>query len=59
MRCKIFGAAMTLAQLSRIANPITVLVAAGFAAGIAGSSHAAGRVAVFEFELKHGDLVPG
>jgi hypothetical protein len=54
------GAVMNLAQLSRIASPITFLFTASLAAGVAASTaHAAGKVAVFEFELQHGDPVPG
>jgi hypothetical protein len=60
MRCSIFGAVMTLTQLFSIANPITFLFTASLAGGVAaGAAHAADRVAVFEFELQHGDLVPG
>ena len=51
---------MNLAQLSRIASPITFLFTASLAAGVAASAaHAAGKVAVFEFELQRGDPVPG
>lgn len=54
------GAVLTLAQLFRIAKPITFLFMAGLMAGLAVSAaHAGGKVAVFEFELRHGDLVPG
>jgi hypothetical protein len=61
MRCSIFiGAVMNLTQLSSIATPITFLITASLIASVAtGAAHAAGRVAVFEFELQHGDLVPG
>jgi hypothetical protein len=55
-----FGAIMNLAQLSPIANPITFLFTASLAAGaVVSAADAAGKVAVFEFELLHGDLVPG
>lgn len=47
---------MTLAQLFRIAKPGAFLFTAGLSAG---AVQAADRVAVFEFELQHGDLVPG
>lgn len=51
---------MTLAQLFSIAKPVTFLITASFAVCVAaGAAHAAGKVAVFEFELRHGDLVPG
>jgi hypothetical protein len=51
---------MTLAQLFPIAKPITFLFTAGFAVSVAASAaDAAGKVAVFEFEIEHGDLVPG
>ena len=52
-----FGAVMTLTQLFSSAKPITFLFVASFVA--ASAAHAAGKVAVFEFELEHGDLVPG
>lgn len=50
------GATMTLTQPFSIAKSLTLLLAASF---IAGAAHASGKVAVFEFELQHGDLVPG
>ena len=54
------GAVMNLAQLSRIANPITFLFTASLAVSVAvGAAHADGKVAVFEFELQHSDPVPG
>lgn len=61
MRCSVFiGAVMKLAQLSAIANPITFLFTASLATGIVSTAaQAAAKVAVFEFELQHGDLVPG
>lgn len=60
MRCSIFGADMTLTQHFSIATPITFLFTASLIAGVATSAaDAAGKVAVFEFELQHGDLVPG
>ena len=60
MRAIFFGAVMNLKQLSSIATPITFLLAASLiATTIAAPAHAAGKVAVFEFELEHGDLVPG
>ena len=60
MRAIFFGAVMNLKQLSSIATPITFLLAASLiATAVASPAHAAGKVAVFEFELEHGDLVPG
>lgn len=51
---------MTLAQLFSNAKSLTFLITASFALSVAASAaHAAGKVAVFEFELQHGDLVPG
>lgn len=51
---------MTLAQLLPIANPITFLLTTSLVASVApGAAHAESKVAVFEFELQHGDLVPG
>ncbi len=51
---------MTLTQLFSIAKPITFLVTASFGVSVAaGAAQAAERAAVFEFELTHGDLVPG
>lgn len=55
-----FGAMMSLTQPSSIATPITFLLTASLIiAAVASPAHAAGKVAVFEFELEHGDLVPG
>ena len=51
---------MNLTQLLRIEKPITFLVAASFGVGVVVSAgHAAETAAVFEFELAHGELVPG
>lgn len=51
---------MNLTPHLPIATPITFLLTASLAAGVAASTaDAAGKVAVFEFELQHGDLVPG
>ncbi|MDQ2633522.1 MAG: DUF3280 domain-containing protein [Pseudomonadota bacterium] len=51
---------MNLTQPFSIATPITFLAAAGLAATVvASAAHAADKVAVFEFELQHGALVPG
>jgi hypothetical protein len=55
-----FGAVMTLTKQFSIATPITFLITASLAGTVAvGAAHAADKVAVFEFELQHGDLVPG
>lgn len=60
MRYNIFGAVMTLTQYCPIASPTTFLLTASLATGVTVSTaHAAAKVAVFEFELQHGDLVPG
>jgi hypothetical protein len=61
MRCSIFiGATMTLAKQFSIATPLTFLITASLMAGVATSAaRAAGKAAVFEFELQHGELVPG
>lgn len=51
---------MNLIQLSSIATPIISVLTASLAVCIvAGAACAADKVAVFEFELKHGDLPPG
>ena len=51
---------MNLTQRFSIATPITFLLTASLVAAVVASpAHAAGKVAVFEFELEHGDLVPG
>lgn len=50
---------MTLTQLFSIAKPITFLIVASFGASAAATAYAAEKAAVFEFELTHGDLVPG
>jgi NAD(P)-dependent dehydrogenase (short-subunit alcohol dehydrogenase family) len=57
MRSEFYGATMRLTQLFPIAKPITFLLLASFLA--TGAAHAAGKAAVFQFELEHGDLVPG
>lgn len=61
MRCSVLSVPdMNLTQHFRIATPVTFLLTASLATGVAASAvHAAGKVAVFEFELQHGDLVPG
>ncbi|HEY6630425.1 MAG TPA: DUF3280 domain-containing protein [Rhizobiaceae bacterium] len=51
---------MSLTRLSSIANPAALLFTASLTLGVAASvAHAAEKVAVFEFELQHGDIVPG
>jgi hypothetical protein len=51
---------MTLTQLFSIAKPLTFLSTASFGACVAASAgHAAAKIAVFDFELEHGSLVPG
>lgn len=51
---------MTLSQLFAPATPVTFLFLATIATCVAApSSYAAEKVAVFDFELQHGDLVPG
>ena len=51
---------MNLTQRFSIATPITFLLTASLVAAVVASpAHGAGKVAVFEFELEHGDLVPG
>jgi hypothetical protein len=51
---------MTLSQLFPAATPITFLFLATIAAcGSATPGYAAGKAAVFDFELEHGSLVPG
>ena len=60
MRALFLGAVMNLNHLSSIATPKNFLLCAGLAASIAASdANAAEKVAVFEFELQHGDLAPG
>ena len=54
------GAVMNLKQLFSIATPIIFVLTASLIAGaVASTAHAAVKVAVFEFELRHGDIVPG
>jgi hypothetical protein len=51
---------MTLTQLFSIAKPLTFLFTASFGACVAANAgHAAAKIAVFDFELEHGSLVPG
>ncbi|WP_245427118.1 DUF3280 domain-containing protein [Mesorhizobium sp. YM1C-6-2] len=55
-----FGAVMTLTQQLSISTPMAFLLTASLAVGItANTAHADGKAAVFEFELQHGELVPG
>lgn len=55
-----FGAKMNLTGNFLRSTPVALLFTASlFACLAAGVAHAAGKVAVFEFELTHGDLVPG
>lgn len=51
---------MTLSQLSTPATPVTFLFLATIATCVlTGPGYAAGKAAVFDFELEHGSLVPG
>lgn len=51
---------MTLSQLFAPATPITFLFLATITTcAIVPRSYAGGKVAVFDFELQHGELVPG
>ena len=51
---------MNLTQLSSIATPKALLLAATLLAGtVSPPACAAGKVAVFEFELQQGSIVPG
>jgi len=52
---------MNLTKLFAIATPITQLFVTGFALSVAAgpADAAAGKAAVFNFEIEHGDPVPG
>jgi hypothetical protein len=51
---------MTLTQLFSIAKALTFLFTASFGACVAANAgQAAAKIAVFDFELEHGSLVPG